>query len=178
MAYDVLAESVELIEHGVTSDPHRLSRRRRFAAMAVDVDGDVACTMFARRGVGTSWRETHLLQRRGGTWTLLGGGGGSGHEGELADRPSARLLGNHVVVRGGAAVSDAERRSPRGAGWVSSAELLTSREAQAILVGPRTLPVPRHGHLVVVWSSRQPPSIVAVDESGRRLVQLRLPAAR
>lgn len=75
MAYDVLAESVALIESRRLEPVRRLTRRRRFAAMAVDVAGDVAGTMFARRGVGCIWQETHVLALRDGQWTWLGGAG-------------------------------------------------------------------------------------------------------
>jgi hypothetical protein len=42
MAYDILAESRRLIIEGPPAQQVRLSRRRRFAALAVDVDGDIA----------------------------------------------------------------------------------------------------------------------------------------
>lgn len=88
MAYDVLAESVALIEGRRVEPVRRLTRRRRFAAMAVDVSGDVAATMFARRGVGCVCQEIHVLRRRNGEWEWLGGGGGTGgHDDFLADRP-------------------------------------------------------------------------------------------
>src|SRR3712207_1497735 len=77
VAYDRLAESIRLIEHGVPEAPARLSRRRRFAPLAVDVDGDVAASLFVVRGAGHFRQEAHVLVRRSGTWTMLGGGGGS-----------------------------------------------------------------------------------------------------
>ena len=40
-----------LIEAGRAEPVRTLSRRRRFAAMAVDVAGDVAVTMFARQAL-------------------------------------------------------------------------------------------------------------------------------
>src|ERR1700733_13061239 len=98
MAYDVLAESVALIEAGRAEPMARLSRRRRFAPMAVDVDGDVAVTMFARRGVGRVVKKIHVLALRDGEWTLLGGGGTDGDQDLLADRPEVlpRFLGHGV----------------------------------------------------------------------------------
>jgi hypothetical protein len=39
--------------------------------MAVDIAGDVAITLFARRGVGWIWKETHVLALRDGEWTWL-----------------------------------------------------------------------------------------------------------
>lgn len=68
MAYDVLAESVALIESRQLVRVQRLSRRRRFAAMSVDVDTEtgLAVTAFARRGVGCIWRDSHVLALRQG----------------------------------------------------------------------------------------------------------------
>jgi hypothetical protein len=88
MAYDALVESVRLIEHGLPDAPGRLSRRRRFDPVAVDVDGDIAVTMFVRRGVnGELWRDNHALCRRRGGWHVLGGGSGNAAAGLLRDRP-------------------------------------------------------------------------------------------
>lgn len=56
--------------------------------MAVDLAGDVAVTMFARRGVGRIWQEIHVLALRDGEWTWLGGGGSAGDQDLLADRPT------------------------------------------------------------------------------------------
>ncbi len=175
MAYDRLAESLRLIEVGITDDPLRLSRRRRFAAVAVDVDGDVACTWFVRCGAGGPLSETHLLARERGVWRLLGGGGGGHLDGGLADRQPADVLGHYVGVRGGGAVvRNADRLLPWAGQWVRDAELSVSREVAGVeVVGrrarPRRLRVPRHGHLVVVWATRRPPEVVAYDADGRRL---------
>lgn len=177
MAYDALAESTALIEHGLTADPLRLSRRRRFAALAVDVDGDLACTLFTVRGAGHVRRETHLLERRGGSWTPLGGGGsGGGDDDGLADRPSTAELGALLVGSGsGSVLRNAGRRMPWGARYAYDAELRASSDVHSVAVGDRVLTVPRHGHLVVVWSTRRPPSAVARDAAGRPLAELRLP---
>jgi hypothetical protein len=55
--------------------------------MTVDVAGDIAVTMFARRGVGCIWTDTHVLALHEGQWTMLGGGGATSDESLLADRP-------------------------------------------------------------------------------------------
>jgi len=101
VAYDALAESVALIESRRLEPVRRLSRRRRFAAMAVDVVGDVAASMFARRGVGCIWQETHVLALRDGQWALLGGGGGTGNEDLLTDgRRCCLAISRSGVTRG------------------------------------------------------------------------------
>ncbi len=158
MAYDRLAESVRLIEHGLPEAPARLSRRRRSAALAVDVDGDVACTRFVVRGAGHFRQEAHVLVRRGGTWTIVGGGGGGSETDGLADRPSTEQLGRPVVVEGSGSVLDsAGRLLPWGARYVRYAGVLASSAVHAVEVGDRVLAVPRHGRLVVVWATRRPP---------------------
>jgi hypothetical protein len=87
VAYDVLTESLALIESRRVEPVRRLSRRRRFAAMALDVAGDTAVSMFARRGVGCIWQETHVFALRDGQWARLGGGGVTRDADLLADRP-------------------------------------------------------------------------------------------
>ena len=64
MAYDIVQESVALIEAGRAEPVRSLTRRRRFAAMALDVSDDLAAAMFARRGVGCVHQEVHTLALR------------------------------------------------------------------------------------------------------------------
>ncbi|MCZ2817544.1 hypothetical protein [Modestobacter sp. VKM Ac-2984] len=175
MAYDALAESIALIEHGVPEAPPRLSRRRRFVPLGVDVDGDVACTLFARRSVGHVARETWALVRRGQAWAVLGGGGGGLEEDDLTDRPGAAVLGGHLVWTGGGATArNAGRSMPWGARYVSHALLRAGPAVDRVVVGGREIRVPRHGHLVVVWGGKQPPAAEALTSDGRRLVSLRV----
>jgi hypothetical protein len=170
VAYDRLAESVRLIGQGVPDAPPRLSRRRRFAALAVDVDDDVACTLFVVRGPGHFRHETHVLTRRDGTWSVLGGGGSGRDTDGLTDRPPPEQLGAPVVAHGaGSVVQDADRLVPWGARSIRYAEVLASSAVHTLAVGDRVLVVPRHGHLVVVWSTRRPPAAVAQAADGRVL---------
>jgi hypothetical protein len=167
VAYDALAESLALVEHGVREDPPGLSRRRRSAALAVDVDGDIACTLFLVRGPGSVRYETHALARRDGVWALLGGGGGGGPEtGRLDDRPGTAELGAPVVVAGAGAVAAGGSRLPWGGRYVRDTQLRVSSAVHTVAVGQRVLRVPRHGHLVVVWSGRRPPRAVARGADG------------
>ena len=64
MSYDALAESIILVGTRQPRPVTRLSRRPRFAAMAVDVAGDIAATMFLRRSVGCDVLETWVLTQR------------------------------------------------------------------------------------------------------------------
>jgi hypothetical protein len=179
VTYDVEAQSRALIAHGLTEDPLRLSRRRRFAALAVDVDGDVACTMFVRRSVGSFEQACHVLVRRGTGWVHLGGGGSGAETDGLEDRPAAGELGGHVVVRGSGGVADvAGRRVPWGGRWISYAQLRVSAAVAGVHVGDRVLPVPRHGHVVVVWTGRRAPVAVARGSDGRSLGGVGLPGRR
>ncbi|WP_091647034.1 hypothetical protein [Micromonospora pallida] len=108
MAYDALAESLRLIISGLPDGPVRLSRRRRFGPVAVDVDGNVAATRFLRRGVGCYWDETHLLAvDNHGAWRTLGGGGSSDDEDPTAEefeRARDDLAPYQVAVSGSAGV--------------------------------------------------------------------------
>jgi hypothetical protein len=184
VAYDVLAESRRLIGDGLPDRPVRLSRRRRFAPVAVDVDGDIAATRFVRRGVGCFWDETHLLARDDNGWRLLGGGGASYGEPWSTDefeRAGDQLSPGHVRVDDGPAVwCDPDRRWPgRAPRWVRAAQLVVSRSVAVVVVdGRRRLPVPYHGRLVVVWGSRRPPRVSARDAAGHELASAALPAGR
>jgi hypothetical protein len=187
VAYDVLAESVALIEAGRVEPVPRLSRRRRFAAMAVDVVGDVAATLFARRGVGCVWKEIHVLALRDREWTYLGGGGGTVDEDLLADRPAVlpSLLGlgreagadpRVMTVSGTGGVSEGGDGTGRqhGKRWISYAELWVTVQVTSLQIAERLLVVPWHGHVVVVWPERQPQRVVALDEDGKSLGEIRL----
>ncbi|MGK5684735.1 ferrous iron transport protein A [Actinoplanes sp. URMC 104] len=164
MAYDAQAESLRLIEHGLPGGPVRLSRRRRFAPLAVDVDGDVAATRFVRRGVACFWDETHLLERhRSGAWHVLGGGGASSHDPWTAEAFRAErdaVAPGALATRGGASVRRDSRRTP----WVRSAEVLAGPGVTVVRVADRReLLVPEHGRLVVVWASHRPPRLSTPD---------------
>lgn len=186
-----MAESVALIESRRLDPVRRLTRRRRFAAMAVDVAGDVAASMFARRGVRCIWQETHVLALRHGQWARLGGGGLSSDEDLLADRP-AQLPGyltigrdtvtgadpKVIAVNGSGGVLDdcdvADRRRDSGR-WISYADVRVNAQVTSVQACDRWLRVPWHGHVLLVWSQRQPPRVIAHDDGGRALGEVLLP---
>jgi len=192
VAYDVLAESVALIESRRLEPVRRLSRRRRFAAMAVDVAGDMAATMFARRGVGCTWQEMHVLAVRDGQWALLGGGGASSDEDLLADRPA--VLPDYlrhgrdavtsadpqvIIVNGSGGVRDGgdePDRRPDSGRWINYADVRVNAQVTSVEVFDRWLRVPWHGHVLLVWSGGQPPRALAHDEGGRALGEVLLPS--
>lgn len=187
VAYDVLLESVALIEAGGAEPVRSLSRRRRHAAMSVDVSGDVAVSMFARRGVGCIHQEIHVLALRNGAWTWLGGGGGSSGEGLLADRPAVlpgtSLLGPDAPVSsdsrvitssgaGGVLDTYGEFEPTDGGRWISYAILQVSAEVAFVETTDRRLRVPWHGRVLLVWCGDQPLPVVARSATGERLADL------
>ena len=195
MAYDVLAESVLLIESPNLTPVTRLSRRRRFAAMAVDVAGDVALTMFARRGVGCVWEDIHVLTLRHGRWHLLGGGGGTGEDDLLSHRPrvlpadqwaSPNILAGidpQEMVASGAAggVHDNGGRTsslPGRGRWISYGVARVSDRVASVRVDGRVLGVPWHGRVPMVWVGRRSPLLAAYDERERGLGEARFPVRR
>ncbi|GIJ34502.1 hypothetical protein [Micromonospora sediminimaris] len=183
MAYDSQAESLRLIRSGLPDRPVRLSRRRRFAPVAVDVDGDIAATRFLRRGVGCHWDETHLLAVDGrGTWRQLGGSASSSGEDLTADefeRARVGLAPHDVVVEGSSgALRDTRRPLPWGSRWVHAGEILVGSGIAELRVADRRLSVPYHGHLIVVWGSRRPPTVTAHDDAGRTVATIALPRER
>lgn len=181
MAYDAVAASVELIGSRSVQPVSRLSRRRRFTAMSVDVGGDVAVTTFARRGVGRIWYDQQVLAFRGGRWVWLGGGSSSssGRDDLLDNRPtvlpsylrSLAMMREGVdppamVILGGGGVQD-DDFGPHGR-WISYADVRVTAAVETIAVGGRVLDVPWHGRLAVVWTGPAP-AVTAVDSSGRAL---------
>ena len=190
MAYDVLEESVALIDSREVEPVRRLTRRRRFAPLGVDVSGDLAVTLFARRGVGSVWQETHVLARRAGAWTWLGGGGGTSDERVFADRPG-ELPDRQTLTNGVATASDPRVMFSNGAGgvlddqgradglmdgarWVSYAIIEVSALVGSVEVFGRPLTVPWHGHVPLVWCDNPQPHAIARDRSGDTVGELRL----
>ncbi len=162
--------------------------------MALDVAGDTAVSMFARRGVGCIWQETHVLVLRDGQWARLGGGGVTSDEDLLADRPTVLpdylRLGRDagtgadpqvIIVNGSGGVLDdrdePDRRRDSGR-WINHADVRVNAQVTSVHVSDRWLRVPWHGHVLLVWSVGQPPRVVAHDESGRALGEVHLPATR
>lgn len=191
MAYDALAESVALIQSPNLKPVTRLSRRRRFAAMAVDVAGDIALTMFARRGAGCVWEEIHVLALRYGRWHMLGGGGGNGDDDLLANRPRvlpanqsatpnilAGIDPSEMLAGGAGGVLDNRGRTswwPGSGRWISYGVARTSARVTSVRVDGRVLGVPWHGRVPVVWVGRRSPLLAAYDERELCLGKARFP---
>ena len=177
MAYAVLEESVRLLQGEPASAHLRLSRRTRHLPVAVDRDGDVAVTLFLRRGVsGEPWLDVHSLQRTGAAWQLLGGGSGNGADRLLEPRP--RLSDRRALaldLGGGRTVRNAGRSLPWGARWVRWAEVRLVAEVAALAVLERNVPVAPHGVAVVVWTSRRTPPVLALGADGSELGLVPLP---
>lgn len=171
MAYDQFAESIRLITEGLPQVlPPRLSRRRRFAPLAFDVDGRAAATLFVRRGVsGEPWIEEWTLERRGDGWHRLGGGAGNVGYNPLAPRPPAAQLGGCVVRAGSGWVRRKVPWYSLRARGISYARVRVSAEVEKLRVRDRWISVPEHGHQVVVWATHGAPRVEAWSSGGERL---------
>ncbi|NHA70085.1 hypothetical protein [Phycicoccus flavus] len=186
MAYDALGESVQLIESRELEPVVRLSRRRRFAAMSVDVADDVAVTTFARRGVGCVWSEAHVLVKREGLWHMVGGGGASGDDAVLAPRPVHLPQGLAVLrataqgvdprmfaIGGGGGVSAAgSGRWPWRSRWISYVDVRVNAEVVSMDVDGRRVAVPWHGRVAVLTARRGSSRVTLYDDTGRRLAEV------
>jgi hypothetical protein len=167
VSYDALAESVKLLEGAPLPGDARLSRRVRHVPLAVDRDGEVAATMFLRRGVsGVPLLDVHTLELTEGDWRMLGGGGGPGDEATEA-RPRLADLGSPAVShgQGGTARTRSSRLGGSKDDWVSWAEVRAAEEVSVLRVDTRLVPVAGHGCAVVVWT-QEPPRVAALDASG------------
>jgi hypothetical protein len=173
VVYDVLAESIKLIERRDVGGPTRLSRRRRFIPVGVDVGGDFAVTVFLRRSVGGAELEMHTLHRRHGTWRVLGGGGGSADFGELAQPVTRAELGSFGAVTAGAGtyLDGGSRWRPRPTS-IQSAWLRLAVEVAAVEFDGRIIPVPWHHHVVVVWTGDAPHPAALLADDGAILARL------
>ena len=167
MSYDALVESVKLLEGTPPAGSARLSRRVRHLPLAVDRDGDVATTMFLRRGVnGVPELDVHTLELIDGVWRTLGGGGGPGDEATEARRRLAELGSPAVSSSGGGTKRSSGNRPWRRHGsWVWWAELRVAEEVAVLRVDARLVPVADHGCAIVVWT-KQPPPVTALDAAG------------
>jgi len=165
VSYDALAESVKLLQGAPLPGNARLSRRIRFLPLAVDRDGDVAATMFLRRGVsGVPLRDVNSLELTEGGWRMLGGGGGPGDEATEA-RPRLADLGSPGVSHGQGGTARSRSSGLRRSDWISWAELRVAEEVAALRVDTRVVPVAAHGCAVVVWTG-EPPGVAALDAAG------------
>lgn len=173
MAYDAVAESLRLIESRELPLLRRLSRRRRHAAMAVDVSDDIAVTVFARRSVGCNVEESHVFARHGGEWTILGGGGGRLDEDAFEDRPARLPLGfgalpgvdgRIVAVEGAGGIRDSRSRGrwPARSRWINYCTVRVNADVAGLVMDGRDIAVPWHGRCVVVWRGRRRPQTVAI----------------
>lgn len=183
MGYDLVAEAQRVLACGpvparspvLADPPPRLSRRRRLIAMAADVDADAAAVLFARRGVSGQPCFELLLLEWDGEWRLAGGSGGSAEDDVLAQRPPASVLGGPLRWEGGGSCRShlGSRLRPRR--WLHHAQVRAAAEAHQVDVRARrterTLPVWRHGQLVVIWHGRSAPELTARDAEGRPLAR-------
>lgn len=194
MSYDAQVESTALIESRTLTPVSRLSRRRRFVGMAVDVAGDTAATMFLRRGVGCVHQEIHVLTRRDGQWHILGGSSSSRayEEDLLADRPGLipevlqspqHVLSGidpQVMVAAGSGGQTSYRRGRAGfcpwrRRWISYFTAQASARVESVRIGDREIPVPWHGLVLIVWAGRGSPKLAAYDVNGSCLGMARVP---
>jgi len=172
VAYDRLVESRRLIADGVPDTPFWLSRRRRFIPLAVDIDGDVAATLFVRRGVsGNPHLEVCTLERQEGDWVVLGGGGGAGHD-ELFE-PRAAMEEHIQRLGGGWTLRAGDRLLPWPRRGISHAEMRFGAQVAVMDVDQRRIQVAPHGVAIVVWRSRTPPTIRLVAPTGELLRTVR-----
>lgn len=172
---DPVPESVRLMERGLSADPPWLSRRRRHVALAVDVNGPLACTVFMHRyNSGQLERRVHVFTRRDGVWRSAGGEHRSAvAEDGLSDRPRAAALGSVVVEEArGAVQTNADRVFPWPRRYIGYALLRAADEVDSVTFDDRRLVVPRHGHVVAVWNSSRTPRPVAYDAHGAALGSL------
>ncbi|MFC4052293.1 hypothetical protein ACFOY4_21630 [Actinomadura syzygii] len=178
--HEVREECLRLLRDGLPDPaPAAFDDGRGFLPLGLDMDGDVAVvTLLHNLGDPASgpgaFIEGFTFHRRDGEWMELGGGGGSAPDDALARRSSGEM-GRHLLKYGsGRTVRNAGRLLPWGAKWVNEARLRASAEVARIRVGTRLMDVPEHGHVAVVWGSRQGPVVEALAADGSVLDTLDL----
>jgi len=178
VAHDLVAQGRKILADGLAEPPARLSRRHRLAPLAADVDGDVAAVLFARRGTsGQPCFEVVLFEKRGTCWESPGGSGGAAEDDILDDRRPSASLGAALRWEGGGACRGLAPRplaglrlARRGGHWLNHTLVRAAAETRHVRVrgahGERTLHVPRHGQLIVVWRGSAAPSLTPWSEDG------------
>ena len=185
MAYDAVTESLRLIESRELSEVRSLSRRRRHAAMALDVSEDIAVTMFARRSVGCIVEETHVFTRHGDRWRILGGGGGPLDDRALEDRPAELPAGLRaapgvdarvLALEGAGGIVDSHYKSwrPTRGRWINYGIVRVNLDVAHLLVDSREITVPWHGRCVVAWPGGRAQKLSILGTDGQRLGQISL----
>ncbi len=179
---ELIATSLELLRHGPPGTVRReLSGEHRLIPLAVDVNGDVAVTVFVRRlrcGLlsGMPGVEEAHFQRRDGTWAYLGGGaGGPFDDYPLSDRPPAASQHGYLRADGFGQVSlNRTHRFPWPTRYAFHATVRASAEVYQLQAGTRRLSVPFHGYAVLTWANRRGPTVEALDRDGTRLASMDL----
>ena len=179
-----MAECRSLLPEGVpTTTPIALDGTGRSIPLGVDIDGDVAATAMLRPWARSGHAHqaaivVWLFHFRHGQWVSLGGGACVEAGPWLVDRRPAAEAGGYVRQQsGGGVVRNANRLFPWGRTFVCHAELQLAAEVDLVRIGSRQTTVPPHGHLVVVWATRQAPTVDAYAVDGRHLGSLNLYAS-
>jgi hypothetical protein len=158
--------------------------------MAVDVAGDIAATMFARRGVGCIWQDVHVLVLRDGQWAYVGGGSANAGDDALSDRPTV-LRGDLIpgadpmpssdpqIMRGNGHGGvrdrgDGSEARPGGGRWISYGIARVTARVSSVEISDRRLLVPWHGRVLLAWAEAQSPRAIAHDEHDRAVGELLL----
>ena len=174
---ELIAASLELLRHGLPGMvPRELSGEQRLIPLSVDVNSDVAVTVFVRglrRGplARTPGIEEAQFQRRDGTWAYLGGGAsGPFDDYPLSDRPPAASQQGYLRAHGFGQVSlKGARRFPWPDRYACDATLRASAEVHQLQAGTPVLSVPFHGYTVLTWVNRRGPTVHALAGDGTRL---------
>ncbi|MGI8334740.1 hypothetical protein ACRYCC_32720 [Actinomadura scrupuli] len=191
MDEELIAECHRLLRDGFPDElPERrvLRDEHDFIPLGLDVDGDIAVVAMLRWWKGPPERPSRLPQPRplidvrpflrlGGNWSSLGGGGGLVPEYPLTDRPAAAHLGGHLRHHGAGSTYAGDTSLDTDL-YISHARIRAAAEIDRVQVGARLLPVPFHGHVVVVWPGRHAPTIDALAADGTRLVSLTIDSDR
>ncbi|MDO5740210.1 MAG: hypothetical protein Q4P07_08685, partial [Ornithinimicrobium sp.] len=160
-----------------------LSRRRRHAAMAVDVSENIAVTMFVRRSVGCNVEECHVFARHGGEWVSLGGCGGPVADDAFDHRPAALRAGlsaslgmdaRILAPEGAGGILDSRAQGwwqPRGR-WINYGIVRVNADVARLVVDGRVISVPWHGRCVVAWPGRRAQELAILGQDGRGLGQV------
>ena len=181
MEGELLAACRGLLQKGLPGAvPRELDDEHRFIPLGVDINGDVAATVFIRRltrGVmaGRPGLEKSVFQRRDGNWVYLGGGAGPFEEYPLADRLPAAGPGGYLRAIGyGQAYLKEPRRFPWGARYAFHAVLRASAEVHRLQAGDRVLDLPFHGHAVLAWPGQRGPAVIALASDGSQRASMDL----
>jgi len=173
---ELLEECRKILETGRVETPPSWTSTDGTFPLNCDIAEDIALVTFVTSvpGKGVYYSEECVFERIAGVWEYLGGQSASMDSPSPVRGTRAELGGTHLRLTGHGLT---RRRRPvlfPNRRWISTAELQASDEVAVLHFDDREIEVPPHGLVSVIWPSRRPAEITALDLDAKPLTSLAL----